>query len=328
MQPEDLPELVALHRSSFPDAGRRDPHALAEYLERIFLRFPWPDPELHSLVYQDDRGRLAGFLGVIPRRMTFRNQTIRVAVAAPLVVAPETRGIGGWRLTRAFLEGPQDLSYSDTASEATRGIWETLGGRPSLIHSMTWERRLRRGGFAALLGSRAAVPPLGSLPGGMVESADVAALAGELDLALWWRRLAPWYAEGAFRWLLEQAAERPHVGPLRCVLVRDEEREVAGWCCYFAPGDGTGEVVQVVFRPGSARDVLGHLLHHAQSAGLTTLTGRGEPPMLEALAFWQCPLYRKGRFTIYHTRRPEISAAIERGDALLSRLEGDWWLSW
>jgi hypothetical protein len=30
---------------------------------------------------------------------------------------------------------------------------------------------------------------------------------------------------------------------------------------------------------------------------------------------------------LYHSSRPEVAAAIERGDAFLSRLDGEWWLS-
>jgi len=33
------------------------------------------------------------------------------------------------------------------------------------------------------------------------------------------------------------------------------------------------------------------------------------------------------QWTLVHSPRPEILHAIERGDALLSHLDGEWWLS-
>ncbi len=52
-------------------------------------------------------------------------------------------GIVAVRLARAFLEGPQDLSISDEASDVARKIWEGLGGTTALLRSLHWTRPLR-----------------------------------------------------------------------------------------------------------------------------------------------------------------------------------------
>src|SRR5439155_1097840 len=122
---------------------RDSPDRLAHYLEQIFCRHPWADEELTSLVYEDERGRVAGFLGIIPRPLRFQGEPVRAAVATQLMVAPERRGLVGRRLMRTFLTGPQDLSLSDTANEVGRRLWESLGGSVSLIHSLAWTRTLR-----------------------------------------------------------------------------------------------------------------------------------------------------------------------------------------
>src|SRR6185436_20128785 len=96
-----------------------------------------------SLVYEDARGRPAGFIGSIPRRMMFQGQPIRVVVATQLMVAPEERGFAGRNLVRALLSGPQDLTLSDTSNEVARRVWTSLGAANALLYGFAWERVLR-----------------------------------------------------------------------------------------------------------------------------------------------------------------------------------------
>src|SRR5438046_196924 len=44
---------------------------MTAYFERIFFQNPWVDADLPSLVYEDETGRVGGFVGVVPRRMLF-----------------------------------------------------------------------------------------------------------------------------------------------------------------------------------------------------------------------------------------------------------------
>lgn len=53
--------------------------ASAEYVEgyrayfpEVFLKHPWMDESIGSLVHQEEDGRITGFLGMVPRRMTMR----------------------------------------------------------------------------------------------------------------------------------------------------------------------------------------------------------------------------------------------------------------
>ena len=140
---EDIPEVVALRQQVFQFSERERTERLVAYLERIFYDHPWTQDDLPSLVYEDERGRVSGFLGVIPRPLLFQGAPIRAAVATQLMVAPESRGLVGRRLFRAFLTGPQDLSLSDTANEPARLLWESVGGSVSVTHSLSWTRALR-----------------------------------------------------------------------------------------------------------------------------------------------------------------------------------------
>jgi len=325
--------------------------ALAAYCERIFLRHPWLDPEIPSLVYDDERGRLAGFLGVIPRPMVFQGQVIQAAVATQLMVAPESRGLAGRRLVRGFLSGPQGLSLSDTANEAARRLWEALGGSVSVVHSLTWERVLRpcrylgsqvarapllRGAMFALrpvlaagdalagwLSGRFAMHP----PPGGVEPLDAAAMTGLANDALGGFALHPHYQQGPLAWLLAEAAEKRQFGELASGLVRSRGGEPEGWFLHYVDRGGTSQVLQLVARAAGRSLVMEHLLHDAWHKGASAIAGRLEPGLLQELGARRCGLRHQGPWVLFHARRPEIVQAIKRGDAFLSRLDGEWWLS-
>jgi hypothetical protein len=49
--------------------------------------------------------------------------------------------------------------------------------------------------------------------------------------------------------------------------------------------------------------------------------------MVPALGSQGAWLQRDGPWALVHSPRPELVAAIQRGEAFLSRLEGEWWMS-
>lgn len=349
---EDIPAIVALRRQVFRFSERADAGALARYLEAIFFRNPWTDPGLPSLVYEDATGDLCGFVGVVPRRMLFRGEPIRVAVGTQLMVVPSRRGaLIGRRLVHAFISGPQDLSLSDTANEAARRLWEAVGGETSVLLSMTWTLPLRpyshalgrqRGtwlGRGLALATRplaaaadALVPrawggaPWRLPPEGRTEALDASSLLAHFSDVAGAPALRPVYEDGSLEWLLRQAADKRQFGRMRRVLARTAAGEVAGWFLYYLARGGTAEVVQMVAARARQELVFDHLCHHAWRRGATAISGRVDPALMPVLAGREARLSLEGPWVLVHAR-PEILLAIEHGDALLSRLEGEWWLS-
>ncbi len=139
----DIPQLVALSQKAFPRGERVGADAMTAYFERIFFQNPWVDADLPSLVYEDETGRVGGFVGVVPRRMLFRGEPIRVAVSTQLMVAPRYGGQVGRRLMSRLFAGPQELNITDDANDAARRLWESLGGECSPIYGLRWTRPLR-----------------------------------------------------------------------------------------------------------------------------------------------------------------------------------------
>src|SRR5262245_30961805 len=157
---DDIPQVADLHQRVFRIRGKPNqrPHspelsqAYAEYFEEIFLRNPWYDEALPSLVYQEPTGRITGFLGVMPRRMSLNGQLIKVALSSQFIVAPDSRSAGAI-LLKTFLAGPQDLSLTDEANSLSRELWERLNGAAALLYSIHWTRPLRPSRLAVSLAS-------------------------------------------------------------------------------------------------------------------------------------------------------------------------------
>jgi hypothetical protein len=343
---------VALRRRSFRSGEREDPVDLAAYCDRVFFRNPWYDPELPSLVYEDARGRPIGFIGSIPRRMIFQGQPIRVVVATQLMVAPESRGLAGRNLVRALLSGPQDLTLSDTANEPARRIWTSLGAANALLYGFTWERVLRPmrhlrtqlqdrqylrrfAAFAArpfLAAGDAIVGRVQSeyrlqSPAGTLEPLDPTTIVAHVDQIFGEYALRPLYEVGPLGWLFAEAAEKHLFGTLSGGIVRDRDGQVAGWFVYYVGRRKVGQVLQIAARHGAHEMVIDHLLFDAWKRGAVALKGRLDPSLLQALANPQFCLRHEEPWTLVYSRRAEIMRALERGDSLLTRLDGEGWLS-
>jgi hypothetical protein len=95
----------------------------------------------------------------------------------------------------------------------------------------------------------------------------------------------------------------------------------------FFPPDAIAQVVQVAAAPDDAEAVLGHLLHHAQTAGVAAIQGRLEPHLFNAVLRFRCRLRGAHPALIYSGSLPRAVSAVFEGRSLLSRLEGEWWMS-
>lgn len=348
---EDIPELVALRRQAFKRSERGGPDDLAAYFERIFFQSPFRDPGIHSLVYEDERGRVGGFVGAVPRRMLFRGEPIRVVIETQMMVALRCGGGVGRRLLSQLLAGPQDLTLTDDANNASRRLWESLGGERSAIHGLRWVRPLRPIGHTARRFTRSALgrgvvtaarpliaaadalvarlpgPSRQAPPPGSIEPLDARGIVTHLEEVAGSRSLRPAYDEASLQWLLAQLVEKERLGTPRQALVRDQAGDVAGWFVYYVNPGATSEVLQVAARPAAEKVVLRCLFWDAWRHGACAVAGRVEPWLVEALGGTNWAILRwVHQWTLVHSRRLEILHAIEQGDALLSLLDGEWWL--
>src|SRR2546428_7119045 len=154
----DVPQVVDLYERIFRKSGTHDPVAAGEYLHEIFCRNPWRHEALPSLVYEDEAGRIAGCLGVMPRRMSFEGRPIEAAISHTFMVEPGSRSsLAALALARTFLSGVQDLSIAEGGGPSRR-ILERFGGSTSLLYSLRWTRPLRPSRYVLSILKRRGLP--------------------------------------------------------------------------------------------------------------------------------------------------------------------------
>ena len=75
----DIPALAELHASVFSDSSALSRAQRRQYLGEVFLESPWQGTALSSLVSEDTRHGVTGFLGVVPRTMSLGGTSGAVA---------------------------------------------------------------------------------------------------------------------------------------------------------------------------------------------------------------------------------------------------------
>jgi hypothetical protein len=349
LQREDVPQVAGLIELAFRSGARTPPPGLVAYLERLLLDHPWVDPEIPSLVTLDDEETVVGCLGSHIRRFRYDGRPIRVAVSGQLVSDPvvRRRAVGAFLMQR-YLEGPQDVTLTDTASAAVRRMWERFGGATVHLGRVGWVRLFRPIRFVTehLLKDHdqwrrraiGAAAPLDAVatrvaarhwairrPDVVAEELSPESIVEALPSVLAGVRFRPDYDADFLRWLFaELSAVRSRGRPVG-FLIRDPGDRTLGWYLYFLRPGGISQVLQIVASERDAAPVLDHLLGHARANGSAAVQGRVEPALIEALSDRGCLWHASGYRVLVHARDNGIVHAIDSGNALLSRLDGDWW---
>jgi hypothetical protein len=113
-------------------------------------------------------------------------------------------------------------------------------------------------------------------------------------------------------------------GDLRKVAVRNDRGEIAGWYIYIVAPNGLGEVLQIGADERTIKLVLDHLFDHAARHGASALSGRFEPSFVQQFHEKYSMFHHRGHWLLVHSNDPELAQTIHRGDAFLTRLEGEW----
>ncbi len=348
---DDVPAVAALFARVYPELRWSSQAAYESYFREMLFDNPWRDPELPSWVAEQD-GRISGFYGVVPRRMILRGRPLRVAMGCQFFVDPHQRhSLTALQLAKACISGPQDLTLTDGAGDESRRMWIGVGWTAPLLYSLHWTRPLRPARYVlSLLDGRATLPPaltfaarpLAALADALAarlrpnrflreqtelteHALDPATMLAHLPDVLRGSALQPVYDAHSLAWLLDQTARKTRHGRLRARAVRDGER-LLGWYLYHVQAGGVSEVVQIAARDGSFDRVFLRFLADAWRHGAAAVRGRLEPRYVQELRQRHCWFRWDGPWTLVHSRHADVVAAIQQGDAFLSRLEGEWWL--
>ncbi len=362
---DDIPQVAELHHRIFGSTrgSSRQPissselNAYADYFEKVFLKNPWINEGITSLVSETPTGRISGFLGIMPRRMSFFGKTINVAISSQFIVDPENKSTGaGIELMKRFLSGPQDLSLTDEANDISRKMWEVFGGVTVPVYGIHWTRLIRptryasslvshyfgKGGFLSnaflkstrplsnLIDSIAArkLPKYFSQPKPKVSATRMTSemLLSCLSEFSDSRSLWPEYDAQSLKWVLETIDTRSQSGTMRMHEIRNNGGALLGWYIYILEPGGEANVLQIMGRKNSIGSVIDHLFYDASSLGALSVTGRFDPMFIHSFSDKRCFLKCGYPWLLVNSRDNDLLRSISQGDALISKLEGEWCL--
>ncbi len=348
MERGDLDAVAGLYERVVRAGSTTAAPGLRSWFERTLFGHPWTDPELPSLVALDRAGHVVGMICSHARRLRIDGKPARLAVSGQLVVAPEARRqAAGALLMRSYLAGPQDLTITDGATNVVRVMWERLGGETAPLQSVEWwcplrpwrsataAWELRRGrrvpttlrGAADLLDRL--TPPLVRPDGSARQSAEPltsAMLIAELPAITRRLRLVPDYDPGFADWLLSELAALTVRGELRARLVRGGDGTTIGYFVYYLVRGGISPVIAIAAPDEDATAVvLDALLDDALLGGAGAVHGRVEPRLFAPVTR-RGVLLRYGGGALLHASNPLVVGLAASRHALLTRLEGEWWM--
>lgn len=354
---DDIEAVASLYESSMRSGSPVPPANLVASFSSFLVTSGSPDGQIHSLVCEDHRGEIIGFLAVHHRHLILNGRRVLAVCAGPMVVEAKSRDSAvAVFLLREVLMGPQELTLTDGATEAARRLWERLGGAVWWLACHEWTRVFRPVQFSMkLLAERPKVArifePVRRLAWPLSVSSDalvrllvgrqlwpvetdrsglVEDLTPESMLEAWPElsrglSLKPDYNVDYLRWLFEAMRAFRGLGHFRARLVRDKDKQILGCYLYYLRRGGVSQVAQVIAKSTRAEMVLGHLFREADQGGSIALQGRLEPHLVEPLARLGVHSRYTPPLALVHTKNSAIYSALFTGAGLLTRAEGEWW---
>jgi len=352
----DIPQVADLYWKVLREREGPTPPAVQAFLKELYFTNPWIDPAIPSLVY-DEKGTIAGFLGVVPRKMSLKGEPVRIAFGGNFAVRPDFRStLAGLHLLRTYMGGEQDLSQTDSANDTSRALLQRLGFTTILPYSVHWVRllrparclthalsRVKEGAFMASLAfaSRPFCGVADRLATGVSSSpfrqVPSRLKSAELDVDTLLCRLAahrneyslfPEYDGASMKWLLAfMERMKGHGQRLRKLILHDEQGKDVGWYIYYLTEGGYAEVAQIGGPRKRMKEILDHLFYDAWTHGAIALHGTVERGMMDDFSEKNCFFTCRGGWTLAHSRKPGFMQLLNSGDAFLSRLDGEWCLA-
>ncbi|MDK1377407.1 MULTISPECIES: hypothetical protein [unclassified Sinorhizobium] len=355
LEAADMPAVAGLFQRVFRN-GKTTPPTFIDYLRQLYLESPGCDPEISPLVYVNGGGRISGFVGVNALPMTFNGRRLRAAICGSLMVEGyESDPLAGARLLKAFLAGPQDLSFSETASEVSTQMWTKLRGIALPQYSLEWIRVIRPSAFALDLvagrirparllsplarsvdhlyrnrmdrgrlrwsGLAESPPARGALQVSDIDRHAFAALFERLTAQF---ALRPDWAPGQLDHVLADAVEKPEFGePVFAAVTARGGMPVGAFFYHVRPG-AIARVLQVLAAPGQAGPVIDCLIDHAAARGIAGLRGRTQPALLEAMLGRRIAFVHAAS-TVVHSRDEELVSAFRNAQGFMNGLAGEQW---
>lgn len=336
---EDLPAITRLFDLCyFHGSGAHRP-PLEAFLADVFFDAPCQaKSSLSSWVYEDESGRIGGFLGTHPRAFVYNGRPVSAAVCGQLMVHPDLRGRGvAHDLCRPFWDGPQMFSFSGTARR-TPTIHLRLGAHRLAFHGLAWRKVLRPG--REWIARIARSPRLGSF-GRVVhavarglrapqrscqaDSPDLLAVEIVHQCAFRAARLFPAFDIDDLDWRLRTVMAADPAGTFARVVYYSDNP--IGWYVWRLDDAGHGTVLEMLSAAGHHVVVARDLFRQARCAGAGSIRGLCSD-VAEAIAVQQAGASISYHHTSYliHSRNADLLHLFLDAPPRLSVFDGEGWL--
>jgi len=349
-KPNDTDAVADLFWQTFKHKQPPAPRSLKDYMRTLYFTNPSYDEHMSSLVYEDQQGRIQGFIGGIPVHFRCKDRKITALVAGNHMVNPNLNDpYAGTLLLRKFFAGPQDLTYTDTANNISVRMWKLFGAKTLASSSIRWIHILRPIPFSAFVMKRHALgkvcssllyplsrltdcfyskikfrPPKNILTHIDQCKIDTSTILKSLKDFMRDRIVFPDDNEESLNWRLSLASQKIEFGDLqKCGVL--ERGKLLGWYLYYVRKGGIAHVLQFVARAKKANQVLNHLFIEAYHQKALAVMGHADLKHITEYSKHNCHLFLRNALAMVHTRDPEILSAFLEDEAFISRLEGDWW---
>jgi len=347
---DDVRPVADLFMKVFRKNASPASEALKSHFIELYIDNPWAGPDHPSFVYCDAEKRVRGFVGAIPIPMAMGKRNFIASVAGNNMVDPDLKDpFAGVLLLRKLLASNTTLTISDSANEISRTLWTKLGAHVLTLQSMRWIRILQPARYALstipkenrFSHLKPLLRPLCRAADALVSNFFMSLPApdqayDETDLNVHtllqtfpdvvdMKALMPDYTEGGLAWLLDMAAKKEQYGALHKVVVKDPAGIIVGWYMYYSNPGEVAQVLQCAARKNMQGVVLTHLFRHAKARQCAAVMGGIDTGAVKEFSENQCMFFLRNMYTVAYSQEPEIMSALFRGDAFLSRLEGEWW---
>jgi hypothetical protein len=351
----DIPQIAGLYWNYMRLRKGPPPSALVSLFHELYFESPFTSSDFASLVYDIPDHGIVGFLGGSVRQMSVCGKPMRVMFGGNLVVHPEYRsGLVAPRLVNTFRSNRYDIAMVDSANNISKQILQRMGYEVVPALNIHWRRPLRPVQYgiygvsvaatSSTLGRMAQVAqPLcrvadavvSRIPANPFRQREPRLQGMDLDLETHLNCMVQFrqgysiwseYSLESLGWLTNWMERQAFRGVLRKIVLQDRNQKIVGWYLYYAKRGAVGEVVQIGGFPNSTKDILDHLFWDAQQQGVIGLHGvvdsRRIPDFSDRGCFFTC----RGGWTFATSPNPEVMQLLERGEAFLSRLDGEWCL--
>ncbi|MFO1014340.1 MAG: hypothetical protein U1E50_11320 [Caulobacteraceae bacterium] len=353
---EDIPAVVRLIVRDGAIAAGVSRAEIEAYAARLYFDNPWADPAIGSHVCVDPSGALEGFVGVMPRRMRFGSETFTAAVPGNFVVRPggdgKVNSFAALAMLRKVFAGPQDLTFTDTANDASKRLWEAAGAIDPGLASLDWVRPIKpatailnmvdnlRPGASPVVAAAGLATRAVDLAGAPILAAMHARRAGPasysrspliasdlLDMLTRHGKrdgVAGDYDKASLEWLLRELHAKAAGRRLLEATVLDGEGAKVGAYILVLERGGAAHVLLHTAREGRHDLVLQALVADAATHGAAMVTGPVQPRQMAAYKAQRT--FLMGRtWTLIHTRRPDLKDAFLHHKTGLAGIEGERW---